>query len=158
MKTRVSNYTFRAACLAAVFSAAFCSIAAAQEVISKQYDDGSIYEGTFKDGRQDGTGTYKLANGYEYTGEWVAGEIKGAGTARFPNGSVYVGLFVAGKPQGKGKITFADGGTYDGDWADGKMTGIGVAHYANGAVYTGAFIDGVHDGKGVIENPGGYRY
>ena len=27
------------------------------EVIAKQYDDGSVYEGTFKDGRQDGTGT-----------------------------------------------------------------------------------------------------
>ena len=58
------------------------------EVIAKQYDDGSVYEGTFKDGRQDGTGTYRLPNGYEYTGEWVAGEIRGMGVARFPNGSV----------------------------------------------------------------------
>ena len=27
------------------------------EVITKQYNDGSVYEGTFKDGVQDGTGT-----------------------------------------------------------------------------------------------------
>ena len=51
------------------------------EVITKQYDDGSVYEGTFKDGLQSGTGTYTLPNGYQYTGEWVAGEIKGKGTA-----------------------------------------------------------------------------
>ena len=52
---------------------------AAQEVVTKQYDDGSVYEGTFKNGRQDGTGTYTLPNGYSYSGEWVAGEIRGKG-------------------------------------------------------------------------------
>ena len=30
------------------------------EVITKQYNDGSVYEGTFVDGKQDGTGTYTL--------------------------------------------------------------------------------------------------
>jgi hypothetical protein len=33
------------------------------EVITKQYDDGSVYEGTFLNGRQHGTGTYKAALG-----------------------------------------------------------------------------------------------
>ena len=53
--------------------------AQAQEVVTKQYDDGSVYEGTFTDGRQDGTGTYTLPNGYTYTGAWVAGRMEGAG-------------------------------------------------------------------------------
>ena len=74
------------------------------EVITKQYDDGSVYEGTFKDGRQHGTGTYRLPSGFEYTGEWVEGEITGEGTARYPNGSVYVGTFLNGRPNGKGKM------------------------------------------------------
>ena len=78
--------------------------ARAQEVLRKQYDDGSIYEGTFKDGRQDGTGTYKLPNGFEYTGDWVAGEIAGTGKATYPNGSFYVGQFAKGKPDGMGKM------------------------------------------------------
>ncbi|MCL4137267.1 UNVERIFIED_CONTAM: hypothetical protein GTU68_064070, partial [Idotea baltica] len=38
-------------------------------------------------------GTYTLPNGYQYTGEWFEGEIRGQGTARFPNGSVYEGQF-----------------------------------------------------------------
>ena len=42
-------------------------MALAQEgtVQTKQYEDGGIYEGTFKDGLQHGTGTYTLPNGYE---------------------------------------------------------------------------------------------
>jgi len=39
-------------------------------VITKQYEEGGVYEGTFKDGKQHGTGTYRLPNGYEYTGQW----------------------------------------------------------------------------------------
>ncbi|MGL4320157.1 MAG: 2-isopropylmalate synthase, partial [Paracoccaceae bacterium] len=37
-------------------SAAF----AQDEVVTKQYDDGSVYEGTFLNGLQHGTGTYTL--------------------------------------------------------------------------------------------------
>ena len=59
------------------------------EVVTKQYDDGSVYEGTFLNGRQHGTGTYRLPSGFEYTGEWAEGEITGQGTARYPNGSIY---------------------------------------------------------------------
>ena len=51
--------------------------AIAQEVVTKQYDDGGVYEGTFRDGKQHGTGTYRLPNGYVYNGEWIDGEIKG---------------------------------------------------------------------------------
>ena len=56
------------------------------EIITKQYDDGSVYEGTFLNGRQHGTGTYKLPSGFEYSGDWVEGEITGRGTAGYPNG------------------------------------------------------------------------
>ena len=102
------------------------------QVITKQYDDGGVYEGTFRDGKQHGTGTYRLPNGYVYSGEWIDGEIRGQGRAEFPNGSVYEGEFAAGKPEGRGRIVFADGGTYEGAWADGKINGQGVANYANG--------------------------
>ena len=97
----------------------------AGEVITKQYSDGSVYEGTFVNGQPDGTGTYRLTNGYEYTGDWKAGQIIGQGVAHYPNGSVYEGAFVDSKPQGKGKIAFAGGGSYEGDWLAGAITGTG---------------------------------
>ena len=46
-----------------------------------QDDGGGIYEVTFRDGLQHGTGTYTLPNGYTYTGEWLDGEIRGQGVA-----------------------------------------------------------------------------
>ena len=86
------------------------------EVITKQYNDGSVYEGTFKDGLQHGKGSYRLPSGFEYEGDWVSGQIEGMGRARYPNGSVYEGQFRAGKPDGTGRITYADGGSYEGGW------------------------------------------
>ena len=50
---------------------------AAAEVLTKEYDNGGVYEGEFLDGRQHGIGTYKLPNGYEYSGAWVEGRIEG---------------------------------------------------------------------------------
>jgi len=74
--------------VAIVAALAFASPAFAQadgEVVTKQYEDGGVYEGTFAEGKQHGTGTYRLPNGYEYSGEWVDGEIRGQGVARCPN-------------------------------------------------------------------------
>ena len=77
-----------------VFSVPFSVGAQDDVVVTKQYDDGGMYEGTFKNGLQHGIGTYRLPNGYEYSGEWVDGEILGVGVAKFPNGSVYEGNFI----------------------------------------------------------------
>ena len=78
------------------------SLAQAQTatIQSKQYEDGGYYEGTFKNGRQHGQGTYSLPSGYTYTGNWENGEISGQGEATFPDGSVYTGAFSNGKPHG----------------------------------------------------------
>ncbi len=125
----------------------------------KQYDNGGIYEGTFKDGLQHGEGTLRLPSGYEYTGSFIEGEIRGQGVARFPSGAVYEGSFVKGKPDGFGKITFADGGTYEGDWKDGAINGVGLRIYANGVKYEGSFRDAQHHGQGRMEAPpSGYVY
>ena len=52
-----------------------------------------------------GSGLYDLRSDPALrTGEWVDGEIKGQGTAKFPNGSIYVGEFAKGRPEGKGKL------------------------------------------------------
>ena len=115
-----STKFLQSAALLAAISLTGPAFAQDGDVITKEYDDGGVYEGTFRDGKQHGNGTYRLPNGYVYQGEWVDGEIRGQGRAEFPNGSVYEGEFAAGKPEGRGKIVFADGGTYEGEWVDGK--------------------------------------
>ena len=89
---------------------------AENKVILKQYDDGSIYEGTFKNGVRHGLATYTSPNGFTYTGYWIDGEIEGRGKAKYPNGSIYSGQFFNGEPNGNGKIEFNDGGVYEGEW------------------------------------------
>ena len=125
------------------------------EIEIHQYEGGGIYEGTFRGGVQHGTGTYRLPNGYEYTGEWVDGEIRGQGRAVFPDGSIYEGSFAAGRPEGFGMITFADGSTYEGEWSDGEIDGMGKATYANGDVYEGMFVKGKRQGEGTIRYASG---
>ncbi|MFB0993430.1 MAG: hypothetical protein QMC17_01145, partial [Paracoccaceae bacterium] len=58
-------------------------------IITKQYDDGSVYKGTFRYGKPHGVGSFQLTNGYNYTGDWVDGVISGMGEARYTNGAVY---------------------------------------------------------------------
>ena len=66
------------------------------EVLTTQDEIGGVYQGTFRNGLQHGTGTYTLPNGYTYTGDWVDGEIRGEGKATFPNGAIYEGSFKKG--------------------------------------------------------------
>ena len=131
---------------------------AQEQVLTKEYDNGGVYQGTFVDGRQHGQGSYRLPSGYAYEGEWIEGRIEGDGRATFPNGSVYVGHFLAGQPDGKGKITYPDGGSYEGDWKAGRIEGQGVATYANGASYTGTFVAGKQQGEGTLSEPDGSSY
>ena len=93
----------RALAAALVVSAPGLAPATAQTdgVLTRQYEDGGVYEGEFRDGLQHGQGTYRLPNGFEYTGEWVDGQITGQGVARYPSGAVYEGSFVAGGPKAK---------------------------------------------------------
>ena len=127
-------------------------------IVTKRYDDGSVYEGPMRKGLQHGRGTYTTPDGYEYIGDWVDGAIEGKGRAKFANGSVYEGEFSRGAPHGTGRIVHADGGTYEGQWADGVIQGEGKAVHADGSVYVGAFRNATRHGRGVLSRDDGYRY
>ena len=43
------------------------------------YEDGSKYEGTFKDGKIDGNGIFSYNDGDTYDGEWKNGKFNGNG-------------------------------------------------------------------------------
>jgi hypothetical protein len=102
--------------------------------------------------------TFTLPDGFEYTGDWVEGQITGEGVARYPNGSVYEGAFLEGRPHGQGRMVFADGSTYEGEWEEGAITGTGRREFATEVVYEGEFLDGQPHGQGRMERPGGLIY
>ena len=101
------------------------TFSALAETQIKQYDEGSVYEGEFKNGLRNGQGKYTMSDGFVYEGTWRDDQIQGAGVARYPTGQIYEGQFKQGVPHGKGTMTFADGTIYEGSWLNGKMEGDG---------------------------------
>ena len=122
------------------------------------YDDGSTYEGEFKDGKVHGKGTYFWPDGTTYTGDFLDGLPSGTGTLRWPTGGVYTGDFVDGEPEGTGTITWPTGGVYIGDFADGQPDGTGKLVWPSGDTYAGEFVSGWPEGTGTITWSGGITY
>lgn len=75
-----------------------------------QTGDGLIYEGEWKNGRQDGFGVFAWPDGSKYTGEWREGKQHGHGI--WENGKVI----------------------HEGIWEKGKRTGLGMLKKVNSHV------------------------
>ena len=86
---------------------------------SATYWNKDTYRGEFKNGKQDGKGTYTWANGDRYEGE-----------------------FKNGFEDGKGTFTWADGDKYEGEWKDGLRHGKGTLTLANNIEYVGVWEKG----------------
>ena len=114
----------------------------------KQYDEGSVYEGSFKNGLRNGLGKYTMPDGFKYEGEWKDDQIQGKGVARYPTGQIYEGFFKQGVPNGEGTMTFSDGTKYKGTWLDGKMEGDGTLTMTDGSVFKGKFSKNNRSGYG----------
>ncbi len=143
----------------------------------KNFNDGSSYEGTFKDGIAHGKGKFTYADGkqfYEgdfvegewhgkgsldlgwlkYTGDFVKGKRTGFGIESFMeggsggSGGKYEGEFKDDAYHGKGIMTYEDGALFKGTWEYQAMVGYGEQKYSSGDIYKGNFKDGVPHGKG----------
>ena len=56
----------------------------------EELEDGSKYDGMFKNGKKWGQGTYKWADESVYTGNWVDNNIEGEGEYRWQIGRAHV--------------------------------------------------------------------
>ena len=65
----------------------------------------------------------KWANGSEYWGQFKDGKEDGEGTYRYPNGNLYIGKFKDGKQCGYAIYIDIEAQTKrHGEWRDGKRT------------------------------------
>nr|BBC28437.1 1-phosphatidylinositol-4-phosphate 5-kinase [Yamagishiella unicocca] len=136
--------------------------------------DGSIYEGSWKEGAKHGVGKYTWPSGATYHGEWRDGSMHGVGTWEsadglsryqggwhlgdkhglgrqvYASGDVYEGLWKLGYPGGPGRYVYADGNEYDGEWRAGRMHGQGTFVWRGGERYDGEWKDGRMDGAGLF--------
>ena len=122
------------------------------------YDDGSIYEGEFVDGKVHGQGTYTWSDGTMYEGAFESGLPHGEGRLTWPSGAMYEGPFQAGEKAGTGTMTWPSGVTYTGDFVGGLIKGTGTMAWPDGTSYIGKFVDGRPEGTGTIAWPDGSTY
>jgi len=120
------------------------------------------WHGGCKDGFADGKGTVEWRDAvgklYHLEAVFVAGQVQGEGTLRYPDGTKYIGTLRNGIPDGRGYFRDADGDQYEGDVRMGERTGKAEMLYASGNDYKGEFKNGKRDGFGVMTWGLGGRY
>jgi len=104
--------------------------------------DKSEYVGDLKNELPDGKGimTYE-EDGSTYDGEWKEGQRYGNGTLTYEDGAKYEGEWKDGEMDGTGIFTWSNGDKYEGDWKNGKKNGQGTIFYQDGSKLEGEFRD-----------------
>lgn len=106
------------------------------------WPDGAIYEGEWKDNRENGQGRLIHAYGDVYEGDWVDGRPHGSGTLTTGDGATYSGEFKAGAKHGRGNETNSEGTCcYEGEFNAGAREGQGKLVYQD-RTYIGDFKAG----------------
>ena len=77
-----------------------------------------IYEGSMRDGKRHGGGTWTFPDGSRYEGEYRDNKMNG-GTQTWADGDRYEGEWRDSKPHGYGTHTTAAGSRYEGEWCNG---------------------------------------
>lgn len=119
-----------------------------------KYDDGSTYEGQVIEGRRQGRGVWKFAQG-QYEGQWKDDMQHGSGIQTWSDGRVYDGEFAGGHFSGRGKMTWhTPGGSllYEGQYLDDQKHGEGSFRWADGRAFHGQWNEGKRHGKGTYVN------
>ena len=105
--------------------------------------DGSYYEGDFVDGLFHGRGTYYFKESEKtYTGGFVEGRIEGDGEQKWADGREFTGHFRNGKEDGEGTFRHANGTIYIGKFKEGKMHGFAIFIDAEGKKRHGEWREG----------------
>lgn len=126
--------------------------------VHARYTDGRSFEGTLRNSRKEGRGTYVWPNGLRYSGEWRDDLQHGKGSLTFDNGDVYEGDFVANERTGSGVLRYKNGGSYSGEWLRGARDGRGVEEWPNGQRYEGTWKANRKEGSGSMRFADGNVY
>ena len=146
---------------------------------TRQYPDGSRYEGCWAFGKREGQGSLYVRRGarlmLDYTGNWEGGRKQGFGKQAYSSGDVCVWFWpptfhAAHPPPPPPKHQSARLSasptppplpfrrSYEGAFADGRRHGQGQQFYADGSVYRGEWRDDQRHGMGELVLPNGDMY
>jgi len=118
--------------------------------------DGSLYKGSFKNGKKCGRGEHTYECGSKFVGEFVEDQAEGYGELVLVSGAKYNGSFKNSKPNGYGKLVLTSGNYYEGEFISGLKSGHGE-FVKDGEKYVGSFKDDLYEGLGeLIAKDGSY--
>lgn len=124
----------------------------------RTFAEGSEYDGDWRQGIMEGTGTMKFGVSCPslafYKGGWKGNKFHGKGTLWYRHEHIpniptqYNGEFKFGQMDGQGFRAAPHGETYDGNWKENKRHGVGRQKWSNGNCYVGAWRDDKRHGYG----------
>ena len=122
------------------------------------YDNKTIYDGDWVNGKKEGTGTLIISDEYNYTGPFEKDCFSGTGGVLCDNkGNIYEGDFEKGKFEGYGHYKMANGDNYIGEFKEGLFHGKGQYNDKEGNIFDGEFKKGKKDGEGVLIKKNGEK-
>ena len=92
------------------------------------YEDGTMYEGDWREGQKSGNGKYFYDEGGMYDGDYQEDNRHGNSTYYYPDGGMYEGKFSDSnmKMHGNGTHLRPDGAMYQGELREGKKHSTGI--------------------------------
>ena len=114
--------------------------------------DHSKYEGEWivESNEKHGKGKITWVDGSVFEGTFKQGKICDKGRIISASGDYYIGEFLADKAHGFGKMTKVDGSTYEGEFKMNMHHGEGTENIANDHKYIGQFKNDHRHGKGEL--------
>ena len=119
--------------------------------------DGARYQGPLRDGLMHGQGRLDWPDGSFYEGDFLAGELSGAGHLVSASGERYQGAIQHGMMHGRGLLEMPDGGSYQGEFAQGEFVSGAFAD-AYGGLHQGTFRHWQLHGPGRLSLSDGREY
>lgn len=111
-----------------------------------KYKDGSIYKGSWVNGKHNGNGLLHFQSGNVYRGQFINGMRQGYGEFFYSQvKEKYVGYWIADQKNGKGEYYFKDGSFFRGKFENDTKNGIGMVT-SETMVYTGTWRNGKKHG------------
>ena len=120
--------------------------------------EGFIYEGEFKNNLASGYGKYVGLDGTIYKGTWVNNKQNGIGDVTYSDNSHYIGNFINGLKNGKGKFFFPEGNSYEGNFINNEIKGEGIYKWRDGRIYIGFWEENKMNGYGIFMWPDCKKY
>lgn len=127
------------------------------------FDDGSRFEGQYKDDTINGSGIFFWNENHYFSGTWINGKRTGFGIEVREDGSYSIQYWqdevMKENPTLKDPIRINySNGYYYGETYNGIPNGYGCYHWNDGSIFHGSWDNGVIEGNGLLSYPDNYGY